>query len=276
MKRLSADDVSRMAVGHQVPAVARCCALVMVYDTAQYRAGTSQGCGDSMSETPGPYAGQPRSAAHASTAAYPAPRGKGCRLWWLVGAAAVLVVAASACTANTNTTMAGSGGSWNPRLPNCTQLSAALPGDAPLVQNYRSSGTESVAGSGPINIASLRCYSGQVTGVSVDIFDSSAYDPATLSQYAPPRPYRDGKVHDGPGRAQAQFALETKGLTVLSPTEAYGSQEDNGGECTTAEVKQNVVVIVMFAGRGTSAQQRQANCRKLGAQAVASVLQRIG
>lgn len=209
-------------------------------------------------------------------AARPEPQGTGRCAGWLVVAAVVLVAGAACTTVHVSggASAASSVDSWNPKLPICTQLSAALPGDPALAQNYRSTGTERAAGGAAVAIASVRCYSLAGAGVVVDIFGSSAYDPATMSQYEPPRPYQDGKIHDGPSRAQEQFAIETRGLTAAGPTEAYGSI--SAGRCTATEVKQNVLVTVIFQANGTTAQERQANCHEAGAPALASVMQRIG
>ncbi|MEW2622927.1 hypothetical protein [Streptomyces sp. NPDC048106] len=163
------------------------------------------------------------------------------------------------------------GEAWHPKLPHCTQLAAKLPGKPTLAEELRTDGTETSAGeSRPIRLASLACTSGAATRVSVDIFDSGKYDPRTLA------PYRDGKVHDGPARAQAMFATETRGMTAVSPTEAYGSVDYAGGDCTTIEVERNVLVAVTFKGRGATPQERKANCREDGAKPTASVIHSIG
>jgi hypothetical protein len=193
-------------------------------------------------------------------------------VWWLAGTAALLVVAAAACT---TTRAPGAGASWNPKLPTCAQLAALLPGKPPLVQTYRSDGAASVAGNAPTGIDSLVCSYGQMAAVSVDIFADSKYDPATMSQYSPQRPYRDGKVHDGPARAQSLFASETKGMTALSPTQAYGSANYSLSDCATTVVERNVLVTVAIAGRGTTPQERKANCRQDGAGPTAAVLNGI-
>lgn len=230
-----------------------------------------------MSEIPGTCAARPQFPADASTAACPAPPCRGRRVWWLAGTAAVVVVAAGACTTMARPAPgASAGASWNPKLPTCAQLAALLPGKPRLVQTYRSDGAASVAGNAPTGIDSLICSYGQVAAVSVDILAASKYDPATMSQYSSQRPYRDGKVHDGPARAQSLFTVETIGMTALSPTEAYGSAGYNGSECATTAVERNVLVTVAFAGRGTTPQERTANCREDGAGPTAAVLYGIG
>lgn len=242
----------------------------IVYNTGR----DAPGYGACMSEKPGTCAAQPQFPADASTAAYPARPCRGRRVWWLAGTAAVLVAGAAACT-----TMArpapGAGASWNPKLPTCAQLGALLPGKPRLVQTYRSDGAASVAGNAPTGIDSLVCSYGQVAAVSVDIFADSKYDPATMSQYSPQRPYRDGKVHDGPARAQSLFAIETRGMTALSPTEAYSSANYSGSDCATTAVERNVLVTVAFTGTGTTPQERKANCREDGAGPTTAVLHGI-
>lgn len=228
-----------------------------------------------MSEKPGACPAQPQFPADASTAAYPAPLCTGRRDWWLAGAAAVLVAGAAACT-TTAGRGPGAGASWNPKLPTCAQLAALLPGQPRLVQTYRSDAAASVAGNAPTGIDSLICSYGQVVAVSVDIFADSKYDPTTMSQYSPQRPYRDGKIHDGPARAQSLFAIETRGMTTLSPTEAYSSANYSESDCATTAVERNVLVTVAFTGRGTTPQERKANCHEDGTGPTAAVLHSIG
>lgn len=237
------------------------------------------GYGACMSEIPGTCAARPQSPAHASTAAYLPPPRRGRRVRWLASTAAAVVVGAAACTTSARPAPgagAGAGASWNPKLPTCAHLAALLPGKPPLAQTYRSDGAASAAGNPPTGVDSLICSYGQAAAVSVDIFADSKYDPTTMSQYEPERPYRDGKVHDGPARAQSLFALDTRGMTALSPTQAYGNAGYNGNDCATTVVDRNVLVTVAFTGRGTTPQQRTANCRQDGTAPTAAVLHGIG
>jgi hypothetical protein len=185
------------------------------------------------------------------------------RRTWGISAVVIVLAAAGVTTA---VLVAGSGADNGPdykALPACDALAAAIPGPPTLTTSNNAPSQPPEHGLDPA-FMDLQCATADVsTFASVDVYQASSMDLATVAQYA------DKAVHDGKSRAKSEFARRSVDLDQLNSKLRYSSHATGASTCTVYSLKRNAVVMLALPITGSGAgspDQFKAACKQIAEQ----------